>query len=399
MKGPAEVTLFDTPLGQVTYEQVLDFCRTFPEGVRVEYKREPGNSIPKVVSSFANSVGGVWIIGVEVDKKTNRAIFPLVGLDQPGVEEQIVQSAQQGVYPSITPAVRVFPIPDQPGRTLLVVKVPESVEAPHAVENSTRVYIRTGSTTQPYDLAEIDRIEYLLKRRQEPEQRREKLIEQAAARSAYKDHSPRVRVIVCPVYPRGVLLPHDELYERAELLEKQNVQYLRDFRLVHEAVASTGDRTSVAYYFELSIFGIAFYEGPIDVVGYADKANQLPFLYLGQLLYPVGGVLNTALAFLRGSMTNLLIRYELMGWQGIAFLPTEYSRLMHPKSVAEIHRCTDPHIVVSTTAPAESLIESTARVRVLSDLAQQVLWAFNYRQPAQDLRTHVYEVAKALRLV
>jgi len=37
------VPLFTTPLGQVTYEQVIEFCRTFAEGVRVEYKREPAN--------------------------------------------------------------------------------------------------------------------------------------------------------------------------------------------------------------------------------------------------------------------------------------------------------------------------------------------------------------------
>lgn len=35
--------MFNTPLADVTYEQVLEFCRTFPEGARVEYKREPVN--------------------------------------------------------------------------------------------------------------------------------------------------------------------------------------------------------------------------------------------------------------------------------------------------------------------------------------------------------------------
>jgi len=90
----------------VTYAQVLDFCRTFTEGVRVEYKREVV-STPKVVSSFANTVGGIWVIGVDADKKTNRAVLPPVGLEQrPGIEEQIVQSAQSGIYPSVTPDVR-----------------------------------------------------------------------------------------------------------------------------------------------------------------------------------------------------------------------------------------------------------------------------------------------------
>lgn len=55
--------MFHTPLGQITFEQVVDFCKTFPEGVRVEYKQEPTKHIAKIISSFANTVGGIWIIG------------------------------------------------------------------------------------------------------------------------------------------------------------------------------------------------------------------------------------------------------------------------------------------------------------------------------------------------
>jgi predicted HTH transcriptional regulator len=121
------MNLFYTPLPAVAYEDVLVFCATFTEGVRVEYKREPVQ-IPKVVSSFANTVGGVWIIGVDAEKKTNRAILPPDGIDSVGLEERIVQAAQTGIYPPIAPAVRVFPVPDKPGRVIAVVKV-----RPHAL--------------------------------------------------------------------------------------------------------------------------------------------------------------------------------------------------------------------------------------------------------------------------
>ena len=88
--------MFDTPPSQITFEQVISFCERFEEGVRVEYKRELVH-IPKVISSFANTVGGIWVIGVKTDKK-NRAILPPIGImRQPGLEERIVQSAQTGV--------------------------------------------------------------------------------------------------------------------------------------------------------------------------------------------------------------------------------------------------------------------------------------------------------------
>ena len=54
-------------------------------------------------------------------------------------------------------------------RVVVVVRVNESPQAPHAIQNSTKVYIREGSITQPYELAAIGRIEHLLKRREEPQ--------------------------------------------------------------------------------------------------------------------------------------------------------------------------------------------------------------------------------------
>ena len=241
--------LFTTPLSQVTYDQVLEFCRTFAEGPRVEYKTEPAN-IPKVISSFANTMGGVWVIGVDTDKTTNRPILPPVGVNrEPGIEEQITQSALTGVYPGITPDVRVVDIPDQADRVLVVVRVPESIEVPHSIQNATRVYIRDASTTAAVELADIDRIDYLLTRRRDTAGRRERLIERAAARSLYARHEGRVRVVVSPMFPRGTLFSRDELHERAERLKQMPVRHVTDFRLVHEAV-STPRTADAKFYFE-----------------------------------------------------------------------------------------------------------------------------------------------------
>ena len=52
---------------------------------------------------------------------------------------------------------------------VVIVRVNESLQAPHAVENSTKVYFRPGSITQPYkyELADMDRITYMLRRRED----------------------------------------------------------------------------------------------------------------------------------------------------------------------------------------------------------------------------------------
>jgi hypothetical protein len=386
------VPLLTTPLDQVSYEQVIEFCKTFPEGVRVEYKREPGKNTPKIVSSFANTVGGIWVIGVDADKMTNTAQLPPIGIKlEPGIEERITQSAVTGIYPGITPAVRVFRMPDKPDHALVVVKVAESVEAPHAIENSTRVYVRNASTTEPAELADIDRIDYLLKRRRESSALRERLIVRAAERSPFIGIVPRVRTVVCPVYPRGTLLTRDELLTRAQRLHDSHVHQVRDFRLVHEAIAvrRAGTATS-SFYFEFSVDGVAFYESPARIRG---EWNGTPFVMIPQLLAPLQ-TLNTILALVQDRVTNLLVRYELHGWQGLAFLPYEPARLDDPYGAVEIFRCSDLSVTVEATVAIEGLIEN--RTALFAQLLEDVLWAFNYRDP--KLPGLVHEAAKAANL-
>ncbi len=391
------MSLFDTPLRDITFDDVVRFCETFPEGVRVEYKREPAN-IPKVISSFANTVGGIWLIGVETDKANNMPILPLAGMPRAaGVEERIVQSAQTGIYPAITPTVRVLDVPGQPDRMIAVVKVPESIEAPHAIENSTRVYVRVGSTTPPYELAHIDRIEYFLNRRQEPERRREEAIAEATKRSPFGEEHPRVRVIVAPVYPYGILISLDDLFERASLLEQQmGWQYLTGVRRIHGGIMSS--RTTnrhVTHHLVVDTHGIVFFEIPSGFL-LRQTEEGIRYVHLGEILYRPAGVLNHALQLLRGGMTNVLIRYELVGWAGISFLPEFKGKsLLDTQSALERYKCVDDRVAVSTYATLESLPER--RIEALTDLMQQVLLAFDYTH--ENLQHFVGETLRANRLI
>ena len=177
--------LLSFTLDSLEFRDIEDFCRTWPEGVRFEYKRElAARHIPKVVSSFANTVGGVWIIGVATGVD-NLPVFPIRGFPrESGIDERITQACYQNLYPPLLPEIKIIDVPGAGGNVVAVVQILESVDAPHALENSTKVYIRTNSTTEIIQLAEIDRIEYLLKRRQQPEQRREEMIHGMATRSS-----------------------------------------------------------------------------------------------------------------------------------------------------------------------------------------------------------------------
>jgi hypothetical protein len=381
-------------MDQISYEDVEAFCKAFPEGVRVEYKQDLIKNIPKVISSFANTVGGIWVIGVETDKATNLPKLPLVGMKRRvGIEEQIVQSAQSGIYPPVTPDVKVLDVPGKPDQMLAVVKVSESIEAPHAIEGSTRVYIRNASTTDPYELADIDRIAYFIRRREEPEKRREMLIGRIASRSLWRNTPQRIRVVLAPVYPRGIVLPSDTLLERAAGLEREAGLQTHRIRLVHEGIFSNGVDLGQQprFHFEATVQGIVYYERRMEESGSLPNVfykTETPFIHVNEFVRILARTLSAALVLLRGSVTNVMLRCELEAWGNVGMIVEEdpRRRLDDPGEVAASRTLlAGQTVTVSTTAVLETLAER--RLEVLTEVMQQLLWAFNYTKP--DVKARV----------
>jgi Putative DNA-binding domain len=200
--------LFITP--PTTAEHIRAFCARFNEGIRVEYKanfdENVRRNLPKVLSSFANSLGGVLILGITADNGVPRV--PIEGFEPPERDEiplTIENICLQNINPAVFPRVTEIPS-DVPRGRFVVVEIDESAEAPHAIENSTRVYVRTGNAANPFELADVDSLIELLRRRENPLQTRRTLLEKAHSRFFTPDDlSPQVHVSVCPVFPKNPL--------------------------------------------------------------------------------------------------------------------------------------------------------------------------------------------------
>ena len=207
--------MFATPFSEIEFDEIEEFCEKWPEGVRAEYKRQFHKEIPKSVSSFANTSGGFLIFGVETNDN-NEAILPIEGmLSDRGIEERIVESAYTGIHPPVTPEVKVYDVPGKTGNVVVLVRVNESPEAPHAIQNDTKVHIRVGSTTQ---LATIDRIEYMLKRREKPQKLSNRIINRIEERitdywSLKNQPVPNLTLIARPIFPYRPLMSPSEIYE------------------------------------------------------------------------------------------------------------------------------------------------------------------------------------------
>ena len=192
------MSLFTMPKDKIMFADVEAFCREWGEGVRVEYKSEVAN-VPKTVSAFANSQGGVFIIGVET-AANNNVKFPIKGIpNQGGLEEQIINSASDSIHPAVMLEVTIVDTETE-GYVVIVVRVDESPRAPHAIENKKQVYIRIGSVSRP---AEIDHIEDMIKRRDNSGIIYGQILNQIEERanSFHDPNKPSISAIARPRFP------------------------------------------------------------------------------------------------------------------------------------------------------------------------------------------------------
>ncbi len=79
------MSLFTKPINEIVIDDVISFCEQgTEEGVRLDYKRDFSGSnenrqIAKVISAFANTYGGILLLGV--DEKDRKPILPISGIN------------------------------------------------------------------------------------------------------------------------------------------------------------------------------------------------------------------------------------------------------------------------------------------------------------------------------
>ena len=365
--------MFTKSKDKITFTDVEDFCREFPEGVRVEYKREI-NDIPKIASSFANTLGGIFIIGIEADQTDNKVIFPIQGIPKkPGIEEQIQQSALTGIYPAVIPEVIILDVPNS-NNVVVLVRVDESVQAPHAIQNSTRIYIRTGSITQPYELADIDRIAYMLKRREDSQGVARQILTRIEKRteSLCATNESYMIVVVRPVFPYRPVIPTAKIYEVVTEVLVPKVEPSPVRRVPGGSCFLTGTRNAFTY-LELNDHGIAYYRG--NLLRLEREKEPLTFRYIVER---IGSVIKYARSLYKECdyLGNLEVKTELCQVSG--------EKLMYYEDQPYSRECVDLNVLASTQCLLHDLMEKEKLIKVVGESADQLLWAFDVDEPVMS---------------
>lgn len=157
--------LYTKKIEEITHKDITDFCNEqIRENISLDYKEAIDTSISKTIAALANTWGGLIIIGAEDDDSKPR--LPLKGVEfKEHLREQINNIILGNITPPVFPEVQVCPSEDNK-TALIVIRVPQSNTTPHAIRGNTRVYIRTDTSNEPEELATVDRVLWLVNRRE-----------------------------------------------------------------------------------------------------------------------------------------------------------------------------------------------------------------------------------------
>ena len=388
--------MFTKSAADITFSDVKDFCREFGEGVRVEYKQEIDikRHIPKIVSSFANAYGGIFVIGVEADK-TNNKVVAIDGIpNSGGIEERILQSALTGIYPAVIPEVIIQNVPDT-DNVVVIVRVDESPQAPHAIQNSTRVYIRTGSITQPYELSEIDRIEYMLKRREDSQTTARQILDRTEERikSLFCTNEPNLTAIARPVFPDRPVIATADIYDFASknglVWNNYSSRVAGGFFVstIRDNDSNFALRNSYVCW-ELNEYGIVYHRIKLEkrTSTFAHRGTE-EHLDFRQIVSTIGELIQKAQSFYKkceylGNIEITVQSREVFG-EKLGFYELYNETSLKKFDSIKRQQCLDSQVLASTQCFPIDLMEREKFIGIVDQLAGQLLWAFNIDNPTE----------------
>ena len=390
--------MFTKPIDEITFEDVESFCEQWAEGVRVEYKseiEEVKGKIPKIVSSFANTYGGVFLIGVEADQTKNEVIFPIQGIPpRNGIEEQIQQSALTGIYPGVIPEIKVVVVPDsESGKVVVVIRVDESVHAPHAIKEVTQVYIRVGSITQPYEykLTDMDRINYMFRRREDSQVVARQVLNRIERRTGHRfrpaPDRPDLTIIARPVFPYRPVISASDIYNLCETK-------LAPIRRVEGGISYVGGPTRFEsnrmQYFEFNEYGVVYRRIVLSVLD--DDCNH-NVVDLSQFLFHIKGLIKDTMDLYKKCqyLGNIEISVKLQEVLDKRLID-RFARDDREDVTGNLYdkqECIDTEVFTSIQCLARDLEDEKERKDIVEDLMCQLLWAFNIPVDKPNIREKI----------
>ncbi|MBE6494507.1 MAG: ATP-binding protein [Methanosphaera stadtmanae] len=158
------INLFDKKFDDITYDDIKKLVdNKTHEGWTLEYKQqflEP-KKIAKSISSFANSEGGYYVVGIKESNDNKNLPKEIIGMSYKEFSnpyERIDNAVKDHISPLPYFETKVIDIPNTE-RYVLVVWVPEGINPPYLHHGS--IYQRVGEITNPKTIGDRYILDYL----------------------------------------------------------------------------------------------------------------------------------------------------------------------------------------------------------------------------------------------
>jgi hypothetical protein len=388
------MSIFTKPILEISYQDVIAFCQQgIGESVNLDYKKDfPSSGLEKTISAFANSFGGVILIGVEDEDSKPKP--PFEGIEyKDRLEERVWNIIVDNIYPPVFPEIRVCPPCNN--KTFVTIRVPQSNETPHAIYNNTQVYVRTGNRNKPEDLATVEQIEWLRNRREKSEELREHLYHRAGERYQTICEQKKVRIefgeftlSFAPLYPQKPLItveaiegiiPQMKVWggegRQFPWLPGGGLEPIQDGMVSFFLNKDNGFITHT----EINKFGLIFYK---ERIGWQEKSeSEDKQLFMVTIVR----ILDTSLEAI-GKFYDIIgfwglvdMRLSLGGLLGLKFLPILPPNIIDrpPQKINITERELSWRLITS----ASELKDSMVRQRKLLELGKDIAWSFGFKIP------------------
>lgn len=211
--------IYSKDIDKINWHDIEEFCsQGIPEGAYLDYKKDFPSHLEKTIAAMANTLGGVILIGVE-ENDENKPKTPIDGIHfKRGFSTKVTNIILSNISPPVFPEITVCKNKTDT-KAIVLVRIHQSHQTPHAIQNNTKVYIRTGDRNYPEKLATIDEVSWLSNERQKSIALKKKLIGNAEELwEVYlnwvnidlgqndvrvpKAKDGLLTIIACPMYPK-----------------------------------------------------------------------------------------------------------------------------------------------------------------------------------------------------
>jgi hypothetical protein len=387
------MSIYTKPISQLETADLEEMLQAHAvENIRLEFKLiDPAkDETLKKLSSFANTFGGLVLIGAQANSADGR-LQALTGIDPiQGYKQRIMQWSFDEVYPPLIVEVSdPIAVPGNAGKVCYAISIAESDAVPHFLHGRKGIWIRTDEFSNRFDakLANEDEIRHLLNRRQLVRERRAGLIERARQRfNTYlkKSHTdkrgepttigPLFEFRTIPRFPTKPLLAQENL---RTIVFENSIDWRgqifpdftrRQFTFQHESVIVLDALSHRQSYFELNVWGLAYYGLQLKIEHH-DAEGILTFELAGLILL-----------YLRHAAQM----YQQLGYSGPVLLNVSLNSILDVPLVHAMQGYTQAGSLSPLDSDLELSIETTSQLLaentdgVAKDLYQSIFFAVNW---------------------